>query len=94
MLPGAANAEDEGCVSCHVDGLSLNVVLGNVQGHPNISAMMKTIPTDCVMCHAKGTPKALSVILHKAHLMTCTFCHSMNPETGEAGLKSGAKNWE
>ena len=97
-LPGIVGAGDEGCVSCHAGDLGFNVLMQKVEAHPDVSMMINTIPTDCLMCHAGGTPAALSVIVHKAHfaanpVMSCTSCHAMNAETGEAALKSGAKNW-
>ena len=97
-LPGVVGAGDDGCVSCHAGDLGLNVLLQKVEAHPDVGPMVNTVPTDCLMCHAKGAPAALSAIVHKAHFaadpgMSCTACHAMNVETGEATQKSGAKNW-
>ena len=97
-LPGAVGAHDGGCVTCHTGDLGLNVLLQKVEAHPDVGPMVNTVPTDCLMCHAKGAPAALSAIVHKAHFandpaMSCSSCHAMNVETGEATLKSGAKNW-
>jgi len=97
-FPGMASAGDEGCVTCHAGELSLNLVMKKFEVHPPVEMMVNTVPTDCLMCHGEGSDLALSTIVHKAHFaadaeMSCTTCHTMNAETGEATLKSGAKNW-
>ena len=97
-FPLVVGAADEGCVSCHAGELSLNLLMKKFEVHPPVEMMVNTVPDDCLMCHAAGSELALSKIAHKAHLatdsgMNCTSCHAMNAETGEATVKSGAKNW-
>ena len=56
-LPGVTVEDDHpnGCVDCHQQtddaDYRLNVELKALEGHPDISAMMKTVPADCAMCH-------------------------------------------
>ena len=113
QLPGV-NAEDQhanGCVDCHtVNGdndYRLNVSLKEVDGHPPIDMMVKTVPTDCMTCHKAGAyAGALSTITHKSHFANpgenhfisyyqgqCLECHSLNLTTGAMTVKSGPKNW-
>lgn len=104
----AGDKYPNGCVSCHVKSgakdLRLNSVLGKVKNHPNVAAMMKTVPTSCGMCHKKGPkPPKLMDAIHKIHgkqfkiaaaafgqkpAGACLNCHS-----ADGKVKSGAKNW-
>lgn len=93
-----------GCVSCHVKDKSLNTTMGKMKGHPNIANMVKTVPTNCGMCHKKGPkPPKLQDAIHKIHgkklgiaddafgkkpAGACLSCHS-----ADGKIKSGPKNW-
>jgi hypothetical protein len=72
--------------------------------HPDISALIKTIPDDCFMCHARDSRVAppFTRLLHAIHLVggkenhfltvangTCTSCHKLDQKTGAWGLGSG-----
>ncbi len=74
-LPGI-NAEDKhpnGCVDCHVDAgggndYRINVELKKVTDHPDVGAMMNTLPKDCYMCHKQGgAANPINTITHKQH---------------------------
>jgi hypothetical protein len=100
-----------GCVSCHSQSDSgdyrLNTMMSEMNGHPDISKMVKTAPADCMMCHGDDSYGGkLSSVVHEKHFATpsdnafvayyggdCLNCHSINVRTGEASVKSGAKNW-
>lgn len=93
---GTVVAGDEGCVTCHAGPMALNTLLTqNVANHPDVGPMVNTVPTDCAMCHAKGSALALMDIVHKRHEgVACDNCHVVDAETGApAALKTGAKNW-
>ena len=107
-------AEDEhpnGCIDCHRDAgegrdYRLNVSLEELD-HPNVSAMIKTLPDDCGICHKSGTPLGgLNAQTHRLHYQNpsenhfvtgyqgeCLACHTLNSATGSVGTKSGPKNW-
>ena len=107
----AEDTHPNGCVGCHQitdDGndYRLNVSLTE-SGHPNIAAMVRTVPNDCGICHKAGTPLgATSALSHRAHYADasenhfiayyqgeCLACHALNTETGAMTVKSGPKNW-
>lgn len=95
-LPVTTSAEEGGCVTCHAGPLALNTLLpAKVAAHPDIGAMVNTIPTDCAMCHAKETEMALMGLIHPRHEgVACDNCHVVDADTGmPASIKSGAKNW-
>ncbi len=94
-LSGLAVAGDEGCVTCHAGPMALNETLAKVENHPDVGAMVNTIPADCGMCHAKGTEMALMESIHAKHEgVDCANCHTMDADSGmPSGTKSGAKNW-
>ena len=95
-LSGIATAGDEGCTTCHAGPMALNTLLAaKVENHPDIAAMVNTVPTDCAMCHAKGTPMALMEIVHARHEgVDCATCHVIDAESGmPTSTKAGAKNW-
>jgi len=113
-LPGI-NAEDKypnGCVSCHVDAgggndYRINVELKKVTDHPDVGAMMNTLPKDCSMCHKEGgAASPLNTITHKQHYANpgenhfvteydgaCLACHALDLSTGAMTIKNGPKNW-
>ena len=113
-LPGI-NTEDknpDGCVDCHVDAgggndTRMNVVLKKVKDHPDVAAMMNTLPKDCYMCHKEGgAADPINRMTHKQHYVnpgdndfitdyegTCLACHSVDINTGEVTVKNGPKNW-
>ena len=113
FLPGVTVADDHpnGCVDCHKvsagNDYRLSVELAKVDGHPNIDAIVKIIPKDCLMCHKEGTNAGpLNLIAHKGHYRNpgdnafvnhyqgaCLNCHSVNPGSGKMTIKSGPKNW-
>jgi hypothetical protein len=112
-LPGITVADEypNGCVDCHkVSGENdyrLNVELAELDGHPKIDAIVKTVPQDCLMCHKEGANAgALHLITHEGHYHNpgdnafvkfyqgaCLQCHSVNPGSGKMGIKNGPKNW-
>jgi len=95
-LSGAVVAGDEGCVTCHAGPMALNTLLTErVENHPDVGPMVNTVPTDCVMCHAKGTPLAMMEVVHGRHeAMACDSCHVVDADTGmPTSVKTGAKNW-
>ncbi len=106
--------EDEhpnGCVDCHRNAgegkdYRLNGALEEMD-HPDVSALVKTVPQDCGMCHKAGTPTgSLSLRVHKIHYEEpsenhfiayyqgeCLACHTLNTATGVMSVKNGPKNW-
>ena len=100
-----------GCVDCHTqsgeNNYRLNTELKNLNGHPDITKITKTVPKDCAMCHTPKLPAgSLNLITHKSHYQNpsknsfisdyqgdCLACHSLNLSTGEMSVKSGPKNW-
>jgi nitrate/TMAO reductase-like tetraheme cytochrome c subunit len=94
VLSGSIQAGDEGCVTCHVGPMALNELLAKNEAHPDVSAMVNTIPTDCAMCHQKGTEMALMGIVHAKHEgVDCTSCHVVDENNMPTSNKTGAKNW-
>lgn len=72
--------------------------------HPDIKALVKTIPDDCLMCHVRDSRVAppFAKLLHEIHLVggkenhfltlangTCTSCHKLDQKTGTWRLGSG-----
>jgi cytochrome c553 len=72
--------------------------------HPNVAALMKSIPDGCLKCHARTSKSipALSQLLHVIHLApgeendrfakaagSCASCHKLNPATGAQVIPSG-----
>jgi hypothetical protein len=56
--------------------------------------MVNTIPTDCAMCHQKGTEMALMGIVHAKHEgVDCASCHVVDENNMPTSNKTGAKNW-
>ena len=104
------DAHPNGCIDCHrsagANDYRLNVSL-KAAGHPDITAMVKTVPTDCAICHKANTPlQAISQQVHKAHYQNpsenhfvtaysgeCLACHTLNTATGVMTVKSAPKNW-
>ena len=112
-LPGIT-AEDEhpnGCVSCHAQSgdndYRLNVSVNAISGHPPITAIVKTIPKDCGVCHRPNVPAGpINTQTHKIHYENpsenvfvtvykgqCLECHALNTATGAMSIKQGPKNW-
>lgn len=110
-LPGV-NTEDKhpnGCVDCHANqgegrDYRLNV---SIEDHPDITAVAKTLPKDCGMCHRPNVAAGpLNKQTHALHYQNpsenvfvtvygghCLECHAVNSETGEMSIKQGPKNW-
>jgi len=72
--------------------------------HPDVKALVKVIPDDCLMCHVQNSRVAppFSKLLHAIHLVggkenhfltfangTCTSCHKLDEKTGTWHLGSG-----
>lgn len=72
--------------------------------HPDISALVKIVPDDCLMCHSRDSWAAppFTKLLHAIHLVggtenhfltlangTCTSCHKLDEKTGTWLLGSG-----
>ena len=94
ILSGTIQAGDEGCVTCHAGPMALNEILAKNEAHPNVSAMINTVPTDCAMCHQKDTGMALKGIVHDKHEgFDCASCHLVDENNMPTGNKAGAKNW-
>lgn len=100
-----------GCVDCHKQNgdsdYRLNAGLKELEGHPDITRIVKNLPQDCSMCHKANMPAgALNTITHKFHYQNpdenhfisyyagdCLACHALNASTGVMSVKSGPKNW-
>ena len=94
-LTSAVVADEGGCVTCHVDALALNTLLPErIESHPDVGVMVNTLPTDCAMCHAAGTPMALMEVTHVRHMgIACDSCHVVDAETGvPSSVKTSPKN--
>jgi hypothetical protein len=102
ILAGWRNGTDpdifEKAKACAPEGVTLK------GKHPDISALVKTIPNDCLMCHSRNSTSAppFTKLLHLIHLTggaengflarangTCTSCHKLDQKTGTWGLGSG-----
>lgn len=74
--------------------------------HPDVSAIVKVIPTDCLMCHSGSSPKVpqFRKLIHRIHLTggeenhflmnyggTCTHCHKLDQDTGTWSIGSGTE---
>ena len=113
-LPGLVSADPfaKGCVDCHKvqpDGKDtrINVLLKQVPKHPDISAIVKNVPTDCGMCHKAGAAAGpIANSMHKQHFAAkgnsafvktyggeCLNCHTMDATTFAVKVKSALKNW-
>jgi hypothetical protein len=72
--------------------------------HPDVSALVKVIPDDCLMCHNRDSRAVppFSKMLHAIHLIggkenhflsmihgTCTNCHKLDEKTGTWRVGSG-----
>jgi hypothetical protein len=77
------------------------ILTGN---HPDVQALIKEIPTDCLMCHWRGAEKAppFSRMLHLFHLVggsdnhyivkyrgVCMNCHKLDQKTGTWNIGKG-----
>ena len=113
-LPGLVSADPfvKGCVDCHKTQTGgadyrLNVSLKQVAKHPDITNLVKNLPTDCAMCHKAGTAaRSLDVVVHKSHYEAkgdgvfvknyggdCLSCHTLNTTTFAMTVKVAPKNW-
>lgn len=83
-------------------GMSAGVTLTGK--HPDVGALVKVIPDDCLMCHRGGSEKVpeFEVLLHAIHLTggadnhyimnfggQCMNCHKLDAKTGKWHLGSG-----
>ena len=112
-LPGITSKDDtpNGCVDCHKalgkEDDRLPVLLGKIKDHPDVTRIVKKVPTDCMICHKAGSKVApLNIFLHKVHYAnpagnafvttnkgSCLNCHSLDAASGEMKIKSGPSNW-
>lgn len=108
ILPGIVGKDTKpnGCVSCHTGQHTLNKDLAAAK-HKNVDAKTKVVPTDCKSCHkADGDIDSLAQMAHLVHYADgeksefvreyggqCLHCHAIDLKTGDAKVKSGAKNW-
>ena len=113
VLPGITVTDEHpnGCVDCHANAgggndYRMNVELAKVENHPNIDAIVKTIPDDCTMCHKAGASGPLHLSTHRLHYQNpasnvfiknygggCLECHSQDINSGDMRMKNGPKNW-
>ena len=113
-LPGITTADESpnGCVDCHKNTtgeveIRMDIAMKEIDKHPDVTRITRTIPDDCLMCHKANAPAgALSPLTHKNHYSDpdenlfiddhqgqCLACHALNIATGEMTVKSGPKNW-
>lgn len=113
-LPGIVSADPfpKGCVDCHKvqpDGKDtrISVLIKQVSKHPDISAIIKSVPADCGMCHRAGVAAGpIANAVHKQHFEAkgsgafvrtyageCLSCHAMDATTFAVKVKSAPKNW-
>lgn len=74
--------------------------------HPNVSTMVKDIPSSCLKCHARGSKMAppFAELMHTVHLTggdkngylstfggECTYCHKFNAATGQWSMPNAAE---
>ncbi|HEY9841190.1 MAG: hypothetical protein ACAI44_39270 [Candidatus Sericytochromatia bacterium] len=72
--------------------------------HPDVSQLVKVVPTDCLMCHRGGSERVpqFRKLIHLIHLTggkenhflmhyggTCTHCHKLDANTGTWSIGSG-----
>ncbi len=97
-IPGITvdDVKADGCVDCHYKEsdekdyrLSTSLKELSEQGkHPDVSAMMTTVPDDCVMCHSEqmaegmGT-EPLGPMMHKIHLVGGADNHFITSYQGQ-----------
>ena len=114
LLPGITSKDENpnGCVDCHKilankQDYRLTISLAQVKGHPDITKIVKKVPSDCAMCHKAGSnAPALNTLVHKVHYSqplenpfiatykgSCLNCHSLDAASGEMKVKSGQSNW-
>ena len=113
-LPGinAPDAQPKACVDCHVNAggkdFRLSAVLAGLKGgHPDVSKLVRNVPSDCSKCHyASAKAPALGGMVHRNHyanlvnndfLITdkgsCLTCHNIDLKSGKIGWKNGPANW-
>lgn len=113
-LPGLVSPDPypRGCVDCHkaqTGGADhrLNVSLNQVARHPDITAVVKSLPEDCAICHKAGTAaQPMDTILHKSHYGKrldsvfvrvyggdCLSCHAIDTTSFAVTVKTAPKNW-
>jgi cytochrome c553 len=114
FLPGLTVKDETpgGCVDCHKNAgagkdTRLNVSLPTaVKDHPDIAKIVKTVPTDCGMCHKPGQKAGdLGPRIHVVHYAqpeantfvtvyqgACLNCHALG-DSGTISVKSGPRNW-
>ena len=112
-LPGITTKDDHpnGCVDCHNKqgdkDYRLNTLPAQIKGHPDISKIVKILPTGCTVCHkGSGKAPALSNALHKVHYQNaaqnafvtaykgaCLNCHQIDLTSGDMKVKSAPVNW-
>ncbi len=116
IIPGltAADQHPNGCIDCHANegaGKDYRITTGlaALKGvkHPDISKIVKTVPTDCMMCHkAGGKIPALNIVVHKMHFQnpatnvfvqvyqgSCLNCHKYDQASGVMSVKAAPANF-
>jgi hypothetical protein len=114
FLPGITSTDDHpnGCIDCHRKASEdrdyrLHIELKNLEGHPDITNIVSTLPEGCLMCHKEGSKAgAMGLITHKFHYEhpaenhfvesyqgACLHCHVIDTNTWQMSIKSGSKNW-
>jgi hypothetical protein len=111
LLPkfGPAVQTPNGCVDCHKVAAGadtrLNVQLA-ARKHIDISAIVRSVPDGCIMCHREGVQAGpLRLQTHRIHYVnsqpaqfvppfqaSCLVCHAVDA-AGAAKVKIGPKNW-
>ncbi len=99
-----------GCVDCHKvsagSDTRLNVLLA-ARKHVDISAIVKSVPDGCMMCHREGVQAGpLRAQTHRIHFTdsqpsqfvppyqgACLVCHAADAQTGPTKVKIAPKNW-
>jgi mono/diheme cytochrome c family protein len=74
--------------------------------HPNVAAMVKSTPVDCLKCHGKASKMAppFATMMHAIHLTggeqnpflakfdgACSHCHKLDAKSGQWSLPSAAE---
>lgn len=92
-----AGISPNSCVGCHArGGYSVKAALEALieAGHPDVISMIKTVPSDCLLCHQEN----LGPLMHQRHLFEsprfvihfhdgCVRCHPLE-ENGESRIEN------
>lgn len=109
FVPLSVSAADNfpnGCVSCHKGALAIPNMIAKIQGHPNVSKLVKSVPDGCAVCHKPGAKApTLMAAIHEAHKIQapadakaadftgkCLNCHAVDA-SGKVTIKKAPANW-